>query len=103
MDQMKHQIKQSIEYIKTNGGGWGVDATRFTLFGESAGGHLSTLTSHWMRSELGDESIKGVVDIYGPTSIVDYQVCSTVCPQLFALNCLPSTNSGLPGLLLFGL
>jgi hypothetical protein len=27
-------------------------------------------------------------------SMLSDQVCSTVCPQLFALNCLPSTNRG---------
>jgi acetyl esterase/lipase len=48
-----HDVKAAIRWLRTNGGGYGLDGGRIGLWGASAGGHLATLAALTPRDELG--------------------------------------------------
>jgi len=58
----------ALAYVKANAASWGLDPARMIMYGESAGGHLATITAY----QSNDPAVKGVVNIYGPSEIEYY-------------------------------
>jgi acetyl esterase/lipase len=59
-------VHAAIEYLKSNSGRLGIDATRIALIGRSAGGQLALLEAYTAR----DPSIRGAVALYAPSDQV---------------------------------
>ena len=69
---MKTTFRELIEdciaafhFIRDHAAEWNLDPNRIVFTGESAGGHLATITAY----KLNSTAIKGVFNIYGPTEL----------------------------------
>lgn len=58
-------VRAALEWLRTEGGGHGVDPTRIVLWGGSAGGTLAALVGL-----EADSSVRGVIDWYGPSDLL---------------------------------
>ncbi|MFI6321466.1 alpha/beta hydrolase fold domain-containing protein [Nonomuraea sp. NPDC050556] len=75
-----HDVVAAIRYLRTFAGELGLDAARFGVMGESAGGHLAALAA-LAGPELagvegvgeGDHSVQAVVDWYGVADMITVQ------------------------------
>ena len=77
-------VKRAIRYVKANTTAWSIDPRRVVLVGASAGGYLAVFVgatrglfeppdlSH-TRDLSEDSSVRGVVDLVGPTDLVTFQ------------------------------
>lgn len=76
-----HDIKSAIRYLRANANVYGIDSTRISIMGESAGGYLAAMagaTSTDTSFDVGEHlnmssSVNAVVDYYGP---VDFTLFS---------------------------
>lgn len=66
-------VAAAVRYLKAKSGEYGLDPDRFVLGGDSAGGHLATMTAMtWDKPDLqgtlgiteGDTKVKAIVDYY---------------------------------------
>ena len=75
-----HDVKAAVRFLRAHAGTYGLDRSRFGLWGSSAGGHVSTLTAlstgdpqleGTVGPHLGESSaVQLVVDAYGPTDLL---------------------------------
>ncbi|MCY1284995.1 alpha/beta hydrolase fold protein [compost metagenome] len=83
-------VKCAIGWVAAHAEEFGVDPTRISLLGESAGGHLSMLAAYGMGDARLPPScpaatvpIRSVVNFYGPSSLaLDYQALPEVLQRL---------------------
>lgn len=92
-------VKAAVRYLRANASGYGLDADRFALWGESAGANLAAIVgvTATQRTILDDPSlgngaisasVQAVVDWYGPVDFAQresqYRVAGSDCrePQL---------------------
>ena len=73
-----HDVKAAIRWLRTHGGGYGIDGGRIGLWGASAGGHLATLAALTPDQDFGQQStaaddrrdvptdVRAVVTAYAP-------------------------------------
>jgi len=61
----RDDILAAMNFVKANAGKLGVDATRFVLFGRSAGGQMVEATAYFAH----DPTIRGVVALYAPADM----------------------------------
>lgn len=67
-------VRCAIEFLRANAERWGIDKNRVGVFGDSAGGHLAAMVGLTgaddpLQAGLAGESIRAVIDIYGPTDL----------------------------------
>lgn len=61
-----HDIRAAVSWARENASRFGLDAGRFALMGDSAGGHLAALAGLATAPAVG---VHAVVDWYGPTDL----------------------------------
>jgi acetyl esterase/lipase len=77
-------VKRAIRFLKTNAATWNLDARRVVLMGASAGGYLAAFVAATpgafeppdlpaVSNRRRDSSVRGVVDLVGPTDLVTFQ------------------------------
>ena len=77
-------VKRAIRFLKANAEAWSLDPLRVVVVGTSAGGHLAALVAATRgaleapelpptRAPRRDSSVRGVVDIVGPTDLATFQ------------------------------
>ncbi len=77
-------VKRAIRFLKTNAATWNLDARRVVLMGASAGGYLAAFVAATpgafeppdlpaVSNPRRDSSVRGVVDLVGPTDLVTFQ------------------------------
>ncbi|BCB90394.1 alpha/beta hydrolase [Phytohabitans suffuscus] len=59
-----HDVKAAVRWLRAHAGDLGLDADRFALWGESAGGHLAALAA--LTADSGDPALDGAA---GPTGV----------------------------------
>lgn len=62
-------VKAAIRWLRTNGGGYGIDGGRIGLWGASAGGHLATLAALTPHDEFGPADDGASVQRDVPTDV----------------------------------
>lgn len=74
-----HDCKAAIRYLRRHARSFGIDATKFGVWGASAGGHLAALAgtsgnAPALEGDLGetkiDSQVQAVCDFYGPTDLI---------------------------------
>lgn len=75
-----HDVKAAIRYLRAEAGTFGLDGTRFALWGASAGGHLAMLAGTTGRMRLLEDptigaadqpcDVQAVISWYGPTNFL---------------------------------
>lgn len=63
-----NDIKSAIDFITTKGSEYNVNTNKIILIGASAGGNLALLHAY---KNNNDGRIKAVIDLFGPTELVD--------------------------------
>lgn len=85
-----HDVKGAVRWLRANAGVYGLDPTRFSSFGTSAGGHLSAL----LATSGGSTELEGVVggnlgissavqaaaDFFGPTDLLNMNLDTRTPP-----------------------
>jgi acetyl esterase/lipase len=66
-------VSDAVEWVRRQGGDYGLDPDRLTLLGASAGGHLALLLAERPGAKA---SIRGVVDFYGPADLKSLHAAS---------------------------
>jgi acetyl esterase/lipase len=77
-------VKRAIRFLKTNATTWNLDPRRVILMGGSAGGYLAAFVGATAglfeppdlpttSNERRDSSVKGVLDLVGPTNLVSFE------------------------------
>lgn len=59
-------VKNAIQYLKTNAEKLHIDTNNFILLGRSAGAQIALLAAYTLKNE----NIKGVIDYYGPADMI---------------------------------
>lgn len=59
-------VKNAIQYLKTNAQKLQIDTNSFVLLGRSAGAQIALLAAYTLKNE----NIKGVIDYYGPADMI---------------------------------
>jgi acetyl esterase/lipase len=77
-----HDCKSAVRYLRNRAALFGIDASRFAAFGDSAGSHLASLLgltngiAQW-EGDVGDtqgsSAVKAVVSWFGPTNLLTMQ------------------------------
>ena len=68
-NDMVHHLRMAIRWIKARAGEYAIDPERLGMYGASAGGHLTLLTS----ATAGDDTrVRAAVAIFPPTDFLDY-------------------------------
>jgi len=59
-------VKNALRYLRTHADNLNIDTNKFVLLGRSAGAQIALLAAYMLK----DDSIKGVIDFYGPADMV---------------------------------
>jgi acetyl esterase/lipase len=88
-------VQQAVAWVAEQGGAVGVDPTRISLMGHSAGGHLALLAGYRSAaSGGGSPSVRCIVNIYGPCDLG--RLYGTGASHVYLDQCLRSFTGGPP-------
>jgi acetyl esterase/lipase len=91
----ENDIKAALDFILSKGGEYSFNKEKLVMFGASAGSHLALLQSY----KNPETNVKALVDMFGPTDMVDlYNNASSQIEQLAIkalLSGTPTTNAAL--------
>ena len=79
-----HDCQAAVRYLRTKAGVFGLDAGRFAVLGESAGGHLACMTA--LAGE-GETAVQAAVNWYGVTDFTALEEdAESPIPRLMGMN-----------------
>ncbi|MFO0950319.1 MAG: alpha/beta hydrolase [Isosphaeraceae bacterium] len=80
-------VRQAVQWLRSNSTRYGIDPNRVAVWGESAGGHLAGLLGTYPQGPGGNAAaaastrVQAVVDFYGPTDLTKQYADSTRARQ----------------------
>ncbi len=73
-------VQSSIKYLRANAAKYGIDGSRFGIWGDSAGGHLAALAG--TKGE-NDSRVQAVADWFGPVDFFDVENYTDPASQFY--------------------